>query len=53
MYELLSGGVSFCDPETIKRFQLYHHAANWISGDKNKEINLDVDSVVRGNINAW
>lgn len=53
MYELLSGGVRFCDHETIKRFQLYYHASNWISGNQEKEINLDVNSVVRGKINAW
>jgi hypothetical protein len=53
MYELLSGGISFCDHETIKRFQLYYHASNWISGNQEKEINLDVNSVVRGKINAW
>jgi len=53
MYELLSHGVSFYDHETIKRFQIYEHATNWISGKVGKELNLDVHSVVRGKINAW
>lgn len=53
MYELLSNGVSFYDHETIKRFQIYHHASNWISGNQEKKINLEVNSIVRGKINVW
>jgi len=54
MYELLSHGVSFYDHETIKRFQMYEHAKNWIAGKENGEpLNLDVHSIVRGEINAW
>jgi hypothetical protein len=53
MYELLSGGVTFEHSETIKRFQLYHYATNWITGNKTKEIDLDINSVVRGEINVW
>lgn len=53
MYELLSHGVSFYDHETIKRFQIYEHAINWISGKAGKELNLDVHSVVHRKINAW
>ena len=53
MYKLLSHGVSFYDHETIKRFQIYEHAKNWISGEAEKELNLDVHSIVHGKINAW
>lgn len=53
MYQLLNGGVNFYDHETVKRFQLCEHAKNWISGEATKELNLDVHSVVHGNINAW
>jgi len=53
MYELLSGGISFYDYETIKRFQISEHARNWITGNPEKELDLDVHSVARRNINAW
>lgn len=53
MYELLSAGISFYDHETIKRFQIHEHAKNWISGKPEKVPNLDIHSVVHGNINAW
>jgi len=54
MYELLSYGVSFCDHDTIKRFQIHENAKNWIAGEGDKELNLDVNTVVRGRrINAW
>jgi len=53
MYELLSHSISFQDQETIKRFQICEHAKNWISGDSEKELDLDVHSVVSGNINDW
>ena len=53
MYELLSHDVRFYDHETIKRFQIYEHAINWISGKADKALNLDVHTVVNGNINAW
>lgn len=53
MYELLSAGISFYDHETIKRFQIHEHAKNWISQKLEKDLNLDVHSVVYGNINAW
>jgi len=53
MYELLSHGVSFYSYETIKRFQICEHAKNWISGEREKELNLDVHSVVHGKINVW
>ena len=53
MYELLSYGITFYDHITIKRFQIYEHAKNWITGNENKELNLDMHSVMHGEINAW
>ncbi len=44
VYELLSCGVRFKDFATIKSFQLHEHAKNWISGNLENGINLDVDS---------
>lgn len=53
MYGLLSHNVSFLDHETIKRFQICEHAKNWVDGKENEKLNLDAQSVTRGEINAW
>jgi len=53
MYELLSYGISFYNHKKIKISQIYNHAKNWISGEGEKLLNLDVHSVVHGKINAW
>jgi len=53
MYELLSGGLSFYDHQTIERFQICEHAQNWLSRKPNKKLKLDTNSVIAGNINAW
>lgn len=53
MYELLSHGVSFEHPETIQEHQICEHAFNWISGNPEKPISLDVHNVIHGRINAW
>ena len=53
MYELLSHGTSFYDFSTIQRFQLCQHATNWINGNPEEEINIDINSIVHGNINEW
>ncbi len=53
MYEMLSNGISFYDHETIKNFQICEHAKNWITGNQNKELNLNVHSIVYGKINSW
>lgn len=51
MYELFSHGVSFYDHETIQRFQIIGQLRIWL-GEAEK-LDLDVHSVVYGNINAW
>lgn len=53
MYKLLSHGVSFYDSDTIKRFQMIKFLKNWISGDDETEIDLNVNSVLNGKINTW
>ena len=53
MYELLSYGVSFYDNDTIKRFQIIQFLKNWLSGNDEAEIDLNVNSVVYGKINSW
>jgi len=53
MYELLSCGVSFYDHKKIEEIQLLEHAENWISGKSKKKLNLEVHSVIHGDINAW
>jgi hypothetical protein len=53
MYEQLSCGISFYDRDTIERFQICEHSRNWLSGFPDKELELDVHSVVSGEINAW
>jgi hypothetical protein len=53
MYELLSHGVSFYDPETIKRIQMREHLENWIAGNPNTSLTLDAHSVTHGSLNGW
>ncbi len=53
MYKLLSHSITFDNPVDIKRHQIYEHASNWISNHPDKELNLDVHSVVFDKINAW
>lgn len=53
MYNLLSHGLHFYNFEKIKRFQLYEHAKNWVSGKVNEKLKLDKKSVIYGNINGW
>ncbi len=51
MYEHLSCGVSFLDPDTIARFQIIGQLHLWL-GKKDRSI-LDIHRVVNGRINAW
>ncbi|MHB1167511.1 MAG: hypothetical protein ACYC3E_01195 [Carboxydocellales bacterium] len=53
MYELLSHGLTFYDPCTIKRFQIHEHASNWLQGKENEPPILDVEKVIHGQIDAW
>ena len=53
LYELLSHGMTFYDKETIKRFQLEEHFTNWLNGKEDEVIDINVNSVVSGNINSW
>lgn len=53
LYELLSHGTTFYDKETIKRFQIEEHFINWLNGKEDESIDIDLNSIVRGNINSW
>jgi len=51
--KLLSEGVKFHNSHTIQRFQLVQHARNWIKGNPDKSLQLNLRSVVSGDINSW
>lgn len=52
MYNHLSNGISFRNPETIRRFQISVKFQRWLdNGEGVSEIT--VQNVVRGKINAW
>jgi len=51
MYELLSHGVTFYDSWTIKSFQILRRLSVWLGEVKEPE--LDVRTIVHGEINAW
>lgn len=51
MYEHLSYGVSFYDPDTIRRFQIMDQLEIWLG--RLEKPRLEVDRIVRGEINAW
>ena len=53
MYEQLSHGLRFRSHSDIKRFQITQHAKNWISGQPQEGPNLNVRSMVYGNIDGW
>ena len=52
-YEMLSYGVRFYDSHSIRRFQLSEHAKNWICGEPDKPLTLDIHTVVTCSINVW
>ena len=53
MYKLLSVGIRFYDYQTIKRLQILEYAKNWISGKEERDVVIDVNHVVDGEINDW
>ena len=53
IYQLLSHGVSFNNREVIERYQIYQHITNWLKGEHDKELELDINTIVRGNLNGW
>jgi len=53
IYQLLSHGVSFDGREVIERYQIYQHITNWLKGENDKELELDINTIVRGNLNGW
>ena len=53
MYELLSHGTSFDHFDTIERFQLCDHAENWVRGNEDKDVEINIRSVIHGNLHGW
>lgn len=54
MYEALSHGVSFRDPDTIKRFQITEHAKWWVGGRVGEfRPNLEPSRVLSEPIDGW
>lgn len=53
MYELLSSGKTFYDSNTIKRDQIFEHFSKWLCGKEEESLNLNVQSIVYGNIDSW
>ncbi|MEN3004730.1 hypothetical protein [Dehalobacterium formicoaceticum] len=53
MYELLSYGTSFYHFDTIELFQLCEYAENWVRGYKDKDVEIDIQSVIYGNVHCW
>lgn len=53
IYELFSHGVSFSSRDEIERDQIYQHINNWLKGEPEKKLELDINTIVRGNLNAW
>lgn len=53
MYEQLSHGTSFEHFNTIEKFQICEVAENWIQGNPDKELEIDIETAVHGDINEW
>lgn len=53
MYEHLSCGVRFIDPDTIKRFQVHDHFVQWLDGKGPYVSQITRDQVVHGHVNEW
>ncbi len=53
MYELLSHGVTFHFPSYIKEAQVYQHVHNWLDGKGDRELDIDIQSGISGNISGW
>jgi len=54
MYQQLSHGVSFDDPETIKRFQIAEHAKWWVDGARGEFVpDLNRDRILSEPIDGW
>ena len=52
-YEILSCGIHFYDPYAIEPFQIIEHARNWIRGEPDKPLTLDLETAVESDINVW
>ncbi len=53
MYEQLSSGVSFNDPDNIMIYQIIDYANHWITNNNQYKPSFERSSVVVGNIDEW
>lgn len=53
LYEHLSHGVSFRDPDQILGRQVYRHAVDWIAGSVDGPLDLPEHDAVDGKPHAW
>jgi hypothetical protein len=53
MYEHLSGGVSFYDPSTIRRFQIAEYFKQFIAGIEQPKLTIEAKNVILGQIDEW
>jgi ribosomal protein S18 acetylase RimI-like enzyme len=53
MYEHLSGGVDFNDPETIRRAQVHHQFLEWIGDVEAANRPITVRTITNGELNRW
>jgi len=53
MYEHLSGGVTFYDPLTIRRFQIAEYFKQFVKGETQPELTIEAKNVIHGHINEW
>ena len=53
MYELFSNGTSFHFSGQIRDRQLLMYLNNWLAGDPQQAILLDVSEVTHGQIHGW
>jgi len=53
MYELFSHGATFDFSYQIRDAQLLEYLANWIAGESERPIELDIGRVTHGLIHGW
>ncbi len=53
MYELLSHGIEFDGKENIEIIQLRNYAKNWLSGEEEVEPEININSIIHGELNGW
>ncbi|MGE4554853.1 MAG: hypothetical protein AB7D02_01845 [Candidatus Paceibacterota bacterium] len=53
MYEHLSGGATFYDPSTIRRFQIAEYFKQFIASIEQPKLTIEAKNVIHGQIDEW